>query len=1017
MTGQHDVDGPDNRAARPGSLVAAPKVQVTAAGPSRSTHPLLALQRAAGNRAVSGYVQRRSADQASPTVATAVPVEAPPSRAGPGPASTSEPPVTGGAGSDRPAPDGGTGGGSAGSPAQPLSLLTGVDSADFVAHLAQAAPASGTALQAEQAALAGQLPSRPAPTGLPVGDARPVPAPTEPAVPPPFPTPRSAADASQADDLARQGGAAVSAAAADAQVAVPQTVSMIHPIETPPALPALDVTPAPAVPRPPAMTAPAGDERVALNASMNTEVHEMTSRALAPALAAGSAHGTEVATARAGAQQSITAAEADSTSQQRAAAAAADAEVSGLHAGWQQEKSAVIASHHEQIQSEAGQTRTEADRTMNEARTQAQAAQPGTSTQRDAEPGLWDRVTSVGSSVVGAVGKLASGAVNLVAGIFQEAKRRVIGMIARLGQVVRDRVDAAVRALREGVRRVGTAISEAIQRGRAVVGRLASALAAAAGRIWQAARQRLTQLWTRLTAVVGRALAAASTIARRIADALGKVRDIVKLLGNKLLGFMAEAVANPEEKVGKPLVALASPFAAGVPGKAEEMGNEKAAGGPATARASAPVQRVVPPGPPGESFKDGVVRHAKAAGNDFLEHWVMNLLKVVASILFFPIAACLELPALWHELVGVFKPEPGGGDRLDHLLGVLRQVVNISGLIVAGVGVWALLIGLVFPPAEPFLGAGYYAISAGVLAADLIVGAAQLTNAYFGAAHATSVQQREMYLGMFSGSLIGAAITIVMVLLGAAAARLAKVFRNLRPQTAGAAAGAGKPVIGLGEPPVVRGEPPVGTGEPPVGTGEPPVGTGEPPVGKGEAIGDPAATDVGAKGGPEPRPREWPYSNPPNMRTVPPGTPLDLQSLNPNTKYLWVVDGEGNFKFAPERQNTSDFMKPLPPDEGFNIKHGDLQPGESGTARGPARAGGELRNIRHADGSPSDMWNINNDSSYTFRRVDAAGEPLPWAPAESVEAVRQHLIAGGTPGEKLVTTDVLAPDRLNRGAR
>jgi len=151
------------------------------------------------------------------------------------------------------------------------------------------------------------------------------------------------------------------------------------------------------------------------------------------------------------------------------------------------------------------------------------------------------------------------------------------------------------------------------------------------------------------------------------------------------------------------------------------------------------------------------------------------------------------------------------------------------------------------------------------------------------------------------------------------------------------------------------------------------------------------------------------------MRTVPPGTPLDLKSLNPNTKYLWVVDAEGNFKFAPERQNSSDFMKPIPPGREISIKHGDLQPGEGGLARGPARAGGELQNIRHADGTPSDMWSINNDSSYTFRRVDANGQPLPWAPAESIEAVRQHLIDGGTPGEKLVAGDVLAADRLKRG--
>src|SRR6202022_2201208 len=78
---------------------------------------------------------------------------------------------------------------------------------------------------------------------------------------------------------------------------------------------------------------------------------------------------------------------------------------------------------------------------------------------------------------------------------------------------------------------------------------------------------------------------------------------------------------------------------------------------------------------------------------------------------------------------------------------------------------------------------------------------------------------------------------------------------------------------------------------------------------------------------------EFPYSNPPNMRTVPPGAPLELAGLDPKVKYIWVVDGEGNFKFAPEVQNSSDFMKPLDPDTLFRIKHGDLVPEAGGLAR------------------------------------------------------------------------------------
>ncbi len=957
MSAQHELTERDRNAARPPPTGAAPPSRRTAAPADGFPPPLQVLQRAAGNRAVSAYLQRLA--PAQPRAAVTAPA----------PAAT--PALTGAVGT--------------GGPAHALAPLGSVDSADFPAQLAQAAPSTAAALATEQAAVAAQLPSRPAPTGLPVGDAPPLPAPAEPAAPSPLPAPGPDADAEQTDELGRYGGSAVGEAAMGAQVTLPSTADLIHPAGTPPVLPTLDVPAAPAVAQPPASSRAAGAERSALNASMNTEVHALTSQALAPALAASTTHQSEVAAARSGAEESVAAAEADSTGRQRDAAALADAEVRDLHAGWLQDKATVLTSSQSHIQSEAGQTRSEANRTMDEARTKAEAEtakQQGDTAQPDPGPGLWDRVKAAGSRAVSAVGHVAAGAVSLVSGIFQAAKQRVASLVTRLGQAIRERVDAAVRALTEGVRRVSTAISGAIRRGREVVSGLAAALATTALGIWQAAGRLLGQLWSRLTAVVGRALAAMAAVARRIGDALGKVRQILKLLDNKLLSFMAETVGNPEEKVGRPIVALAAPGAARVPAKAEGVGLDMAQGGPAAAQASVPVQRDVPPGPAGETFWGGVKRHAKAAGNAFLEHWAMNLLKIVVGILAFPVTACRELPALWHELVGIFQPEPGGGDRLDHLLGVLRQVVNIAGVLVAGVGVWALLFGLAFPAAEPFLGGGYLAISMGVLAADAIVATAQLTKSYVSASRASSPEERELYLGTFSGSLIGAAITAVMVAIGAAATWLAKVFRGVRPQPAGDAGVVAKPKVGKGEP-----------------------------------IGEPAATDVGAKGGPVPRPMEWPYSNPPDIRTVPPGTPLDLKSLNPRTKYLWVVDGEGNFKFAPERQNSSDFMKPLPPETDFSIKHGDLVPGEGGMSRGPARAGGELKNVTDIDGNPSDMWNLNNDSSYTFRRVDPNGQPLPWLPAESIEAVRQHLMSGGTPGEKLVTTDILAAERVKRGVK
>lgn len=199
------------------------------------------------------------------------------------------------------------------------------------------------------------------------------------------------------------------------------------------------------------------------------------------------------------------------------------------------------------------------------------------------------------------------------------------------------------------------------------------------------------------------------------------------------------------------------------------------------------------------------------------------------------------------------------------------------------------------------------------------------------------------------------------------------------------------------------------------GSGKPPEEeTPPPPVNKGDEIGPPTKTSTGDPNL-MPRPREWPYQVPPNMVTVEPGQPLDVASLNPRLRYIWAVDEDSNFRFAPERQSTSDFMKPLPKDKVFALKHGDLVPGPNGMTRGPARAGGEIVNVQNADGTPSDLWELNNDSSYTFARVDDEGNPLPWAPAESLDAVVQQLEAGGTQPKKLVSMDVLAHQRPPAG--
>lgn len=124
-----------------------------------------------------------------------------------------------------------------------------------------------------------------------------------------------------------------------------------------------------------------------------------------------------------------------------------------------------------------------------------------------------------------------------------------------------------------------------------------------------------------------------------------------------------------------------------------------------------------------------------------------------------------------------------------------------------------------------------------------------------------------------------------------------------------------------------------------------------------------APTEVVTGGPLMPRPRELPYTVPPGTRVVRPGQPLDVSGLDPSVRYIWVVDTEGNILVTAESQPAGVFS------QGRTVaKHGDLVPGAGGQSRGAARAGGELNAERLPDGSV--RWNMNNDSSYTFQRMD-----------------------------------------------
>jgi hypothetical protein len=151
--------------------------------------------------------------------------------------------------------------------------------------------------------------------------------------------------------------------------------------------------------------------------------------------------------------------------------------------------------------------------------------------------------------------------------------------------------------------------------------------------------------------------------------------------------------------------------------------------------------------------------------------------------------------------------------------------------------------------------------------------------------------------------------------------------------------------------------------------------------------------------------REVPYTEPPDLRVAKPGQPLALGELNPKRRYLWVIDEAGNFKVADEGQAGMFPRRPVldrtNPSAGESpLKHGDLTPGPQGQTRGAARAGGELHAEFGPDGKFTGRWRMDNNSSYTFNRVD--GQRLG---SSSLEASRKLLGTTGTDISKIFTAN------------
>jgi len=489
----------------------------------------------------------------------------------------------------------------------------------------------------------------------------------------------------------------------------------------------------------------------------------------------------------------------------------------------------------------------EADKKAEAEKTKAEADAEAKKKEEENKPrSWWDRakgaisdtfnairgaITAIFDKLRAAVKTIIDTAKKAVHSLIEAARSAIVGMIQAFGDFVKGLVTVALAAFPNAAAKARAWIDDRVKSATDAVNRAAKALEKAVDAILDRIAQTIDKALDVLQAALNKAIDVLENVALlpfKIASALETFWEIMKLLKSGFLERLFELAKDPK-KVAQLIVAKVEPLAGQVPPKADQLAVQKGqeGGTPEPAASSGrrtTVQRQsaapeksfgdkaaelileggikqdppkIPASAPGEGFWSGVWRHMKAAGNHFLENWVTTLINLVYSLLLFYPVLLNEGPKLWEECKGVIYGG-GGVDRFDHVLGVLRQLVNIIAGLVATTGIWAFIIALLFPPAEIVVVPAYLAISAGVIAADIVVGLAEMGKAWYSATRdGISTKTRETYLSMFSSSAISTAIVIILVIIGAIASRLAKAFKAWR---AGAGE-AGEPVKPTGEKP------------------------------------------------------------------------------------------------------------------------------------------------------------------------------------------------------------------------
>ncbi|HVQ16673.1 MAG TPA: hypothetical protein VMS40_23885, partial [Vicinamibacterales bacterium] len=174
-------------------------------------------------------------------------------------------------------------------------------------------------------------------------------------------------------------------------------------------------------------------------------------------------------------------------------------------------------------------------------------------------------------------------------------------------------------------------------------------------------------------------------------------------------------------------------------------------------------------------------RHLGAAGHHFLQNWMTTLRNIVYALLTFYPVLLQEGPKLWEEckaVVGAGDAKNDPLDTFDHVLGVLRHLMNIVAGLVATSCLWALIIGAFTGPGEAVVYGACESIGLGVLIADAALTVIELSKAAYSATRpGISARAREAYLSRFAGGSISVAIMIVLVAIAFFAKSLAEKFK------------------------------------------------------------------------------------------------------------------------------------------------------------------------------------------------------------------------------------------------